>query len=171
MDTKYKLKTAEDLYEKLKFELRRIEQSECFEYDFWNVVVTAWHLNNEWIKSNAEADPSLRTKVNKVPPQVETFLRLIQDIANGSKHLRLDAKSSSKSVVDVVHSREVNDWYQYFFYPFDGYDVDEYYFSPEDVVDLISLYFEWVFNKKQTHQDDPKKLLDKLEEQKTKKTW
>ena len=140
------LENCTELFAKLKFEKERLD-SNWNEYDFFNFMVTAWHLQNDWLKNDRDNRPELAMrKINDSPVQMKEIMNIARDIANGSKHFRLDQPSEKKKVVNEVHPPEIRDWHSYFFGAKHAVSTNEAYYSVADLSGLIMRYFIWVFD-------------------------
>lgn len=79
----YGLHSPCDLLKKLKFEAERLKQN-FNSYDFFNFVVTAYHLC-DWVGKNANI-PLKRKDI----PDYYKEIKICKDLANASKHFRID---------------------------------------------------------------------------------
>ena len=153
------IRNCRDLYEKLRFEKNKLD-SEWNEYDFFNFIVTAWHMQNDWIKNDkTKRLYSAKQKIKQAPSDMKEVVNIARDIANGSKHFKLDKKSEDKKVVKEIHEPEVRSWHSYYFGPKYGISTESSYFSSSDLIYLIWAYFEWIFDD----SIKPKSFPDKIE--------
>ncbi|TNY95337.1 hypothetical protein CGK57_23310 [Vibrio parahaemolyticus] len=156
------IETVNDLRDKLKYERERVIDTQ-HPYDFFNFVVTAWHLHHDWMKEDKENRPKLfHKKVNLSPQPIKELIKAIRDLANGSKHFRLDGKNEKKKVVLSVHQPEVRDYYSYFFGAQRGVSLEGAYYSIGDIVCIVDEYFDWLFDDNVPESDFPVKLLNYL---------
>ncbi|HHC7102375.1 TPA: hypothetical protein ACN341_004567 [Vibrio parahaemolyticus] len=156
------IETVHELREKLKFERQRVTQS-YHPYDFFNFVVTAWHLHHDWIKNDKQNRPNLfYKKVNQAPPQMKELVNAARDLANGSKHFRLDKPNDEKKVVTEVHKPEIRDHFTYVFGPQPGISVANAYYTIGELVDILDEYFEWLFDDLTPADSFPDKLQKML---------
>ncbi len=93
----YGFLNSKDLFQKLKRDANALEK-ECTSDNFFNFVVTAYHLC-DWIKKDPSCPQSSKNDVSYV--RQRTCIRVCRDIANASKHFRLNytpivAKTESK---------------------------------------------------------------------------
>ncbi len=140
------IKNCRALFKKLKFEKDRLD-SKWNEYDFFNFVITAWHLQADWINNDKTENLDYpRSKINKVPPAMKEVIDIARDIALGSKHFKLDQKSEKRKIVKEIHEPEVRNWHSYYFGPKYGISTESSYYSSSDFIYLIFDYFEWVFD-------------------------
>ncbi|EPP5339795.1 hypothetical protein CGK32_23845 [Vibrio parahaemolyticus] len=156
------IETVHELREKLKFERQRVTQS-YHPYDFFNFVVTAWHLHHDWIKNDKQNRPNLfYKKVNQAPPQMKELVNATRDLANGSKHFRLDKPNDEKKVLTEVHKPEIRDHFTYVFGPQPGISVANAYYTIGELVDILDEYFEWLFDDLTPADSFPDKLQKML---------
>lgn len=153
------IETVNELRDKLKYERERVIDSQ-HSYDFYNFVVTAWHLHNDWMKEDKENRPKLFYKKVKFSPQpIKELIKAIRDLANGSKHFCLDSKNEKNKVVLSVHEPEARCFYSYFFGPQRGISLAGAYYSIGDIVCIVDEYFDWLFDDNIQASDFPDKLL------------
>lgn len=136
-----------DLYEKLKFESKRL-QSNWHYYDFWNFAVTAWHLHYDWLDKDSHQRPVYSTrKKNHIPPNMCLVLNAVCDVANGSKHFYLRGKTEAKRVVGETHPPEIRDFQEWLYdEPISGITIESCYINLRELDLIIMGYFEWVFD-------------------------
>lgn len=157
------IESCEDLFNKLMFEKERFE-SDWSDYNFFNFVVTAWHLQNDWLKNNKDNRPEFAMrKINTSPEEMKEVLNITRDIANGSKHFKLDASSEKKKVVTEVHPPEIRDWHSYFFGPKPAVSTVKSYYSVADLSYLITEYFKWIFNDSESAESFPENIQKHLD--------
>ena len=89
----YGLYSPCDLLKKLKFEAERLKQN-FNSYDFFNFVVTAYHLC-DWVEKNF----GLR-KGDILDSYLE--IQICRDLANASKHFGIDRYQSTTYYADSV---------------------------------------------------------------------
>lgn len=94
----YGIRNANDLFQKLKRDANALEK-ECASDNFFNFVVTAYHLC-DWTEKDPTCPRAARNDVFRVRQQ--TCIDVCRDIANASKHFELNyndpivAKTESK---------------------------------------------------------------------------
>src|SRR5438045_3941655 len=106
------LETCSDLFEKLEFEGKRLA-SAWHSYDAFNFIVTAWHLEDDWV-SNTGTRLS-KTKRGGLPPEMLLVRDVLRDLARGSKHFKLNPSSVRDRRVETVHDGLSLDEYSYMF--------------------------------------------------------
>lgn len=79
------LKTARDLYEKLKHDGDLI-QKEVNSYDMFNFMITAYHIL-EWIKGESSISRAAKKELKKLR-RIED-IQICRDIANANKHFAI----------------------------------------------------------------------------------
>lgn len=99
------LQTANDLWNKLEYDYRLIQDYSTDVYLFYNFFITAYHLV-DWVNDGAE-----KNELEKIPE-----VNVAMHIANGSKHLFL---SNPKN--DSIKSTTSESYYV------DGYYESDYY--------------------------------------------
>ncbi|MFM8900724.1 MAG: hypothetical protein ACKOF9_12370 [Burkholderiales bacterium] len=165
-------RTSLDLYEKLKREGARLE-GRWHPDDAFNFLVTAWHLYEDWLTKDRATQPELQLASQKrrkkqLPEQMVFLLAVLRDLANGSKHLELDPKSTQNRVITETHDGGIDDYWAYFFQEgivgVIAYDVsgDVYYFSIRTLRNLVLEYFAWVFDDAQPVASFPGQLTYKI---------
>jgi len=158
------MSTSLDMYEKLKYESSRLRK-EWHPYDAFNFLVTAWHLFEDWTKSDdPRALRRLKRHRRRLPLPMNLVLDIVRDLVNGSKHFQLDPDASDKRRVDEVHTGNEVGWYSYFFHEdLPAVTVEtHWYFSIRILNNIIVRYFEWVFDDLSPIKDFPDDLLDAI---------
>ena len=151
--------TVNDLRHKLSFEKQRVLEKH-HPYDFFNFVVTAWHLYHDWMKHDKDNRPRLfYKKVNSSPQQMKDLVNAIRDLANGSKHFSLDKPSDEKKVVTDIHEPEIRNFYTYFFGAQSGISIAESYYTIGELVEIIDNYFNWLFDDSISSDDFPESIF------------
>lgn len=153
-----------DLHNKLKFESDRLENNWNV-YDFFNFIITSWHLYNDWLRKKDKIRPkwAIRKKT-KIPKEMMQVINATRDLANGSKHMELNDKSTAKKVIDVIHPPEIRDWYSYFIAgPQIGISIGQSYYSMADLRNLIMSYFDWIFDDSVPADNFPSEIKKYLE--------
>lgn len=137
-----------DLYDKLKFEHARLRETQYKnKYDVFNFIVTAYHLNDDWLSKDIPSRPRLaNNKRGNAPVEMRQIVQAIKDLANSNKHMSLDKNGIKQKVVDAVLPDEIRDWNSYFHGPHFGIPIGEHYYSCPILVDLIMSYFHWIFD-------------------------
>ncbi len=153
-----------DMFEKLKHDSSRLQQ-EWHPYDAFNFLVTAWHLFEDWTKSD---DPRalcrLKRYRKRLPSDMNLVLDVVRDLVNGSKHFQLSLDAAKKRRVGEVHTGNEANWYSYFFHEdLPAVTVeDHWYFSIRILNNLVIRYFEWVFDDSSPVKDFPSDLLEAI---------
>lgn len=153
-----------DLYEKLKYESKRLEISWHY-YDSFNFLVTAWHLYSDWKSSDdSQAISRKKREYKNLPNSMRMVLDTVRDLVNGSKHFQLTPKSAGKRRVEAVHDGKEVGWYQFLFRErTHGVTVDgTWYFSIRLLNNFIMRYFEWVFDDSVSVDTFPKDLNEAI---------
>ena len=152
------------MFEKLKHESSRLQQG-WHPYDAFNFLVTAWHLFEDWTKSD---DPRALCRMkrhrSRLPDPMNFVLNIVRDLVNGSKHFHLTLDAAAKRLVGEVHTGEEVGFYEYFFHenlPAVTAD-DHWYFSIRVLHNLMMRYFEWVFDDSTPIKDFPCDLLEAI---------
>jgi hypothetical protein len=158
------LHSSADMFQKLKLESSRLQQG-WHPYDAFNFLVTAWHLFDDWPKSD---DPrclsSNKRKRAKLPPEMNLVLYVVRDLCNGSKHFQLDREAAEKCRVSEVHTGEEVGVYEFFFHEnLPAVTVDDnWYFSIRVLHNIVMRYFEWTFDDSVPVKDFPSDLLEAI---------
>jgi len=160
------LSSCHDWHDKLKFEYVRLVSSQYKEkYDILNFIITAYHLNDDWLSKDTKTRPKLaNSKRGSAPSEMREIVQAIKDLANGNKHMELDKRSSAKRVVgDVQSSARESSFYSYFLGPHFGIPIGgkSFYIVPT-FADLIMNYFEWIFDDSIPANNFPEKLSESL---------
>lgn len=143
------INNCHDWYDKLKFEHARLVASKYKEkYDILNFIITAYHLNDDWLSRDVEMRPLFaNSKRGGAPKEMRDIVQAINDLANGNKHLVLDKRNSEKRVVGTVHSSAYeSSFYSYCFGPHFGIQIGKSFYTFPTLADLIMAYFEWIFD-------------------------
>lgn len=157
--------SSREMFEKLKFESTRL-QHEWHCYDAFNFLVTAWHLFEDWPKSDDPRAPCrMKRQKRRLPDAMNLVLNVVRDIVNGSKHFHLTPDAATKRCVDEVHTGEEVGFYEYLFHEdLPAVTVEEnWYFSIRVLNNLVVRYFEWTFDDTAPVDDFPPDLLDAIE--------
>lgn len=159
------INNCRDWYDKLKFEHARLVTSQYKEkYDILNFLITAYHLNDDWLSKDEEMRPQLAiTKRGRAPLGMREIVQAIKDLANGNKHFVLDKKSDEKRVVEAVHAAAYeSSFYSYFLGPHFGIKIGQSFYTIPVLVDLIMSYFEWIFDDSISESKFPVKLSEAI---------
>ena len=159
------ISTSLEMYDKLKHESDRLENG-WHPYDTFNFLVTAWHLFEDWPKSdNSRALSRTKRHRKKISESMNLVMDVVRDLVNGSKHFNLDPRSANKRRVGEVHTGLEANWYSYFFHEnIPGVTVDgQWYFSVRVLRNLVDRYFEWVFDDIYTVKDFPQDLEEAIQ--------
>ena len=161
----YGVNTCFDLYDKLKYEGKNLENN-WNAYNSFNFIITAWHLYYDWLNLDKANRPKLAAKKKNPPKTPETMMSVVnalRDLTNGSKHFSLKKKSADKQVVTKTYSPVIGDWAAYFLHgPMIYIEVGSYTYSMWDVRHIVLLYFDWVFNDDILANQFPKEIQDHL---------
>lgn len=152
------------MFEKLKYESSRL-QKRWHPYDAFNFLVTAWHLFEDWTKSDApSALCRMKRQRRRLPDDMNFTLDIVRDLVNGSKHFQLTPDAAAKRRVGEVHTGDEVGWYEYHYHEdLPGVTVeDHWYFSIRVLHNLMMRYFEWVFDDSTPVKDFPCDLLDAI---------
>ena len=158
------IETSLDMFEKLKFESSRLQQ-EWHSYDAFNFLVTAWHLFEDWTKSDdSRALCRMKRQRSRLPYEMNFVLDVVRDLVNGSKHFQLEPKAVLKRRVGEVHTGNEVGWFSYFFHEhLPAVTVDNsWYFSIRVLHNLMMRFFEWVFDDSKLVSEFPPDLLDAI---------
>lgn len=93
MPLTFGLQNASDMLAKLHHEHERLER-EVTSYNFFNFVVTAYHLI-EWVKRDPVVSPA--TKRDLASVRQDTHIAVCRDLANANKHFKLNYKGQVTS--------------------------------------------------------------------------
>lgn len=151
-----------DMFEKLKHESHRLQQ-EWHPYDAFNFLVTAWHLFEDWPRSDDPRDLSRQKRhIGKLPSEMNLVLDVVRDLVNGSKHFQLTPKAADKRRVSEIHTGQEVSYYSYFFHEdLPAVTVeDHWYFSIRILNNLVIRFFEWVFDESSPVKKFPSELLE-----------
>ena len=89
----YKLHCARDLLEKLRNDLKLL-QEQVTSYRFFNFVITGYHII-DWIKNDEAIHGNIRGAVKDM--YGNEYISVCRDIANASKHYKLKNYSNRKT--------------------------------------------------------------------------
>lgn len=158
------ISSSPEMFEKLRHESTRLENG-WHPYDAFNFLVTAWHLFEDWPRSDESRSLSRRKRQRaKLPKSMNLVLDVVRDLVNGSKHFNLDPKPAKKRRVAEVHEGLESNWFSYFFHEnIPGVTVDGgWYFSIRVLRNFVIRYFEWVFDNSQPIDDFPRELEEAI---------
>lgn len=153
--------SSKAMFEKLKYESSRLQQG-WHPYDTFNFLVTAWHLFEDWAKSDdSRALSRMKRQRKRLPRPMNLVLDIIRYLVNGSKHFHLTPNAAAKRRVCEVHTGEEVGWYEYFFHEdLPAVTVDDHwYFSIRVLHNLIMRYFEWTFDDSIPVNNFPQDLI------------
>lgn len=159
------INSSSDMFEKLKHESSRLQQG-WHPYDAFNFLVTAWHLFEDWTKSD---DPRALCRMKRQRPRLPTpmnrVLDIVRDLVNGSKHFQLTPDAAAKRRVGEVHTGKEVGFYEYYFHEhLPGVTVeDHWYFSIRVLNNVVMRYFEWVFDDSTPIKNFPSDLLEAIQ--------
>lgn len=159
------LTSSKDLYQKLLWEAEKLEAENWSPFAAFNFIVTAWHLHDDWVRKDSGLRLP-RTKVAKVEvnySDLRLVLQIVQDLANGSKHVVLNASSNAQRVVEDTHLGDIGDHYEYLFHEsIPGVTVGDSYFSIRVLRNILCAYFAWVFDDEVALDELPRAILDSI---------
>lgn len=149
------LHTVEELFEKLKYDESRLEQSWSV-YDTFNFVVTAHHLYIDWLQGKRGATAEQAHRAHNLSDEAKIFFKAITEVSNGTKHWELtDPNKKEKQIIDEVTPPCIADYDSYIFGEMVHFRFDGYYISIFAASALIIGYFEWmIFGKDRTAKDE-----------------
>lgn len=138
------LNTVEEMFEKLKWEDKRLRATWSI-YDSFNFIVTAHHLYWDWIHEGQAATLEQVARARALPADAKTVFQAIIDVSNGSKHWKLDNTGSIKrQVVSEVTAPVCAGWDSYFFGDMVHFRFGDHFVSMSEISALVMHYFEWV---------------------------
>lgn len=154
-----------DMFHKLKYESSLLKEG-WHPYNSFNFLVTAWHLFEDWPKSD-DARALCRNKRHRprLPKEMNFLLDIVRDLVNGSKHFELEADAVKKRKVVETHSGTEVGWYEFLFHenlPAVTAGAN-WYFSIRVLNNLIVRYFEWVFDDSHPVRSFPQDLLEAIQ--------
>jgi hypothetical protein len=155
--------TCMDLLEKLREDGRRLEGT-WHPYDAFNFVVTAWHLQNDWLSQRGAPKPMLAAEKHlpkRLPPEMRLVLDVLRDLANGSKHQTLEQTAADKRVVAQLDSGRTAGYYSYYFRErmIGVTTTGGYIFSIRKLRNFSLAYFDWVFDDTRPVRPFPGELI------------
>lgn len=158
------LETSLDLYHKLKDDSRRLGDG-WHPYVAFDFVLTAWHLYNDWPKRDVGNLPSKsKRRESSLPSEMTLVLSILQDLANGSKHVRLTPDAARKRTVDTVHTGDEVGFFEFFFHEdIPGISAGHSYFSIRVLRNIVVRYFEWVFDDSVAVKDFPAEIIETIQ--------
>lgn len=144
--TRLALDTAEDMFDKLKWEEARLDESWDV-YDSFNFIVTAHHLYVDWLRPDSATASQIARK-DALPEEAKDVFRAVIDVSNGSKHWKMTNKRSLDAQVIVSMDRPViGCYYAYFankpmaYFRFKGYEL-----SMAELSGFVMSYCDWILN-------------------------
>lgn len=145
--TRFGLETCQDIYTKLKWEARRLEDG-WRAYDTFNFVVTASHLYVDWIDNCGSQEN--RAKKGALPESAKMVMQSVIDLSIGCKHWQAKQVSSlERQVINAPPERCINDWVAYIDGKQNGamwfFTFCDYRLSMMELRDLVLGYFKWIF--------------------------
>lgn len=152
------------MFEKLKHESSRLQQG-WHSYDAFNFLVTAWHLFEDWTKSDdSRALCRMKRQRRRLPLSMNFVLDIVRDLVNGSKHFNLTPDAAAKRRVGEVHTGEEVGFYEYLFHEnlLAVTVEDHWYFSIRVLNNLMMRYFEWTFDDSKNVEDFPSDIIEAI---------
>jgi len=154
------LNSAEELFEKLKWEEARLCDGWSV-YDSFNFVVTAYHLYYDWIKCGKAATSAQSQRANSLKPDALDLFQAVADMANGSKHFILDhAGAKNRQVVTEVTESICAGWDSYCFGNMVHIEYGVHFLSISELSALVMKYLEWIIEG--GSDEPPTELSDAL---------
>ena len=156
--------SSKDMFDKLTHESVRL-QNGWHPYDAFNFLITAWHLFEDWTKSDdSRALCRVKRHRSQLPTEMNLVLDIVRDLVNGSKHFYLTPKAAAKRRVEEVHTGNEMDYYEYFFHEdLPAVTVESsWYFSIRVLHNLLMRYFEWVFDDSVSTGQFPNELSEAI---------
>ncbi len=99
-----------------------------------------------------------------MPSEMNFVLNILQDLANSSKHVRLDRDSARKRKVDTVHDGNEVGFFEFFFHEdIPGISAGNSYFSIRVLRNIVVRYFEWVFDDSAAVKDFPAEIIEAIQ--------
>jgi hypothetical protein len=155
-----------DMHRKLKREGERLE-GDWNPDDAFNFFVTAWHLYNDWMRESETGRTHLavqKVQRRNLPLEMQEVIDAVRDIANGSKHYRLDLPDAKKRVIQETYDGETDSYWAYFhrermpgFATSSGYE-----FSTRKLRNFMLAYFDWAIDDSVPLKAFPGDLLWKI---------
>lgn len=158
------IESSADMFDKLKYESSRLKQG-WHPYDAFNFLVTAWHLFEDWTKSDdSRSLCRMKRQRRRLPSEMEFVLDIVRDLVNGGKHFQLTPDSAQKRRVGEVHTGEEVGFYEYLFHEsLPAVTVDgRWYFSIRVLHNIVLKYFDWVFDDSISIEDFPNEILEAI---------
>lgn len=158
------IESSAAMFEKLKHESSRLQQG-WHPYDAFNFLVTAWHLFEDWTKSDdARALCRMKRQKKRLPFHMNFVLEIVRDLVNGSKHFQLKPDAVAKRRVSEVHTGEEVGFYEYLFHEnIPAVTVENHwYFSIRVLNNIVMRYFEWVFDDSTAVEEFPSGILEAI---------
>ena len=140
---------CDDMLDKLRAELGAVleasrdlqSSTERYRYSTFNFAATAWHLYVDWLKKLGS-----RVQVNRksaLPNEGRIILEVWRDIANASKHVKLDYSGQVASVSPPL----VGDWQAFFLSRKHIYvQIGDRTCRITDAAEVTVKTFEWILN-------------------------
>ncbi|QJE02192.1 hypothetical protein HH212_21010 [Massilia forsythiae] len=149
------LHTVEQLFEKLKYDESRLEQSWSV-YDTFNFVVTAHHLYIDWLQGKRGATAEQAHRAHNLSSEAKALFKAVTEVSNGTKHWELtDPKKKESQIIDEVTPPCIDDYESYCFGEMVHFRFNDYYISIFAASALIIGYFEWmIFGKDKPTADE-----------------
>ncbi|MDP2248510.1 MAG: hypothetical protein Q8J65_10290 [Nitrosomonadales bacterium] len=159
------ISSSKDMFEKLKYESLDLQKNWLNTYTTFNFLVTAWHLFEDWKKSDDPRSLSrIKRQKKKLPSEMILVLDVIRDLVNGSKHFKLTPEAVKNRRVTYVHTGKEVGWYDFFFHEnLPAVTVDGHWYLSIRLINNIAMsYFEWVFDDTSSVKHFPTDLLQAI---------
>lgn len=142
--TRLPINTAQEMFEKLKWEESRLAESWSV-YDSYNFIVTAHHLYWDWIYLGHAASADQQHRARSLPDDAQSVFNVIRDVSNGSKHFQLTNEKSLKSqVVTEVTAPGCYGYDSYFEGDMVHFGFEDYFVSMAELSAVVIRYLEWI---------------------------
>lgn len=144
--TRLPLATAEELFEKLKWDEQQLDESWGV-FQTFNFIVTAHHLYFDWIIKGRGATSEQTARANSLPADARTLFQAVTEVSNGSKHWALTRQDViDRQVVTEVTEPIIADYDSYFFGEMVHLSFDGRFMSMFQLSGIIMSYFEWIIH-------------------------
>ena len=154
-----------DMFNKLKYESRLLDNDLQNTYNAFNFIVTAWHLFNDWPKCEDKLNISrIKRQKKQIPLEILLVLNAVRDLCNGSKHFTLEEKAANNIVINEVLTGNEIGPYEYFFHETTPAvkTKDGFYFPIRVLNNIVMSYFEWVFDDSIPASKFPPEIIDAI---------
>lgn len=144
--TRLPINTAEEMFEKLKWEETRLVETWSV-YDSYNFIVTAHHLFEDWICKGYACTVEQQHRAQNLPSEAKCVFDAVKDISNGSKHFKLTQNSSLKNqIVTEVTESGCFGYDSYVEGDMVHFAFSEYFVSMGELSALVMRYMAWIID-------------------------